>query len=85
MKAPSILENQVYLSVASLSFNDACRAAMIDAIFFSKQHTNLRSWVVGENLFTHTFAMNPLLVPNGPNDVRPPMTTNLFAERLDVE
>ena len=82
MKAPSMLENQVYLSVASLSFNDACRAAMIDAIFFSKQHTNLRSWVVGENLFTHTFAMNPLLVPNGPNVVRPPTKANTYDPRF---
>lgn len=41
IKGKNMLEFQVYLSVASLSFNDACRAAMIDAIFFSDTHSKL--------------------------------------------
>ena len=57
----------IYMSVISLSVNDSCRAAMTHAIFFSKDHLELRESVAGVKLFRKTFMNNPLLVPNGPN------------------
>lgn len=59
----------VYLSLASLSQNDACRAAMNDSIFFSKEHELLRKRIAGTNFFLSAFANNPLLVPNGLNGI----------------
>ena len=53
-----------YLSLLSLSQNKECRAALIDAIFFSKDHDLLRHRLVGPKF---SLTENLLLCPNGPN------------------
>ena len=55
-----------YLSLLSLSLNKNCRAALIDAIFFSSDHEKLSHSLIGPKF---RLTQNLLLCPNGPNVV----------------